>query len=299
MTDDIIERGAQALLTADCMASARPSRALIAGHGDNYYRRQFRAALDFMRSEMNLAPPASEPPSLPVAPGEPTCGMCLVDAEDGPSGATCGKPAVGTHEKTVRVCRACATDLEGEGFVVAYDTPSDPAVEPPMWPAVCAKCATDAETQAGNFVLMSERHPCKRCRVETCWARNPASETTPAPAEPLQKGQQSGARIPPGAGDVWRTRGGVEVTFTGELHRSGAFYDWFDQYTPIGTAQSGWSLERFTDGTLTFVRRAEAQQAREGCSLKAGSGPCPAGVCGLCDDQRRKHEAQQGEERKP
>jgi hypothetical protein len=33
----------------------------------------------------------------------------------------CTRPAVGTYEDGVRVCKECATDMEREGFRVDYD----------------------------------------------------------------------------------------------------------------------------------------------------------------------------------
>lgn len=35
----------------------------------------------------------------------------------------CMRPAVGTYEDGVRVCRECAVDMEHEGFRVDYDAP--------------------------------------------------------------------------------------------------------------------------------------------------------------------------------
>lgn len=46
------------------------------------------------------------------------CGMLIRPWRDDKE---CGRPAVGTHEHTVRVCAACALAMRCEGFEIQYD----------------------------------------------------------------------------------------------------------------------------------------------------------------------------------
>lgn len=47
------------------------------------------------------------------------CGMLIRPWHDD---LECSKPAVGTHERTVRVCVECALAMRKEGFEVVYDS---------------------------------------------------------------------------------------------------------------------------------------------------------------------------------